>query len=107
MEVLFSLMQTHGVLYTPEYWKSLCEGILLPFFERLIHQMLDKTSSQESRLVNTGVFNYFVELVGSYFEVLQPIFWEIIGLTEQLIIKNNEVSINGVIYIKKLVIVFR
>lgn len=98
MEVLFSLIQTHGVLFTPEFWKSLCDGILLPFLEKLINQVLEKTSSQESRLVNTGVFNYFVELVGSYFDVLQPIFWEIIGLTEQLIIKNNEVSIKRGIY---------
>ena len=86
------------MLFAPEFWKSLCDGILLPFLEKIINQVLDKTSSQESRLLNTGVFNYFVELVGSYFEVLQPILWEIIGLTEQLIIKNNEVNIKRVIY---------
>jgi len=91
MEILFFLIQSHGSSFTPDFWKSLCEQILMPFFEKVKPFFKDKTPTQENKLVNTGVFNYFVELISFYFNNLKGLFFNLLDSIEDLISNNNEV----------------
>lgn len=91
MEIFFTLIQTNGQTFTSESWKSLSEGILIPFLQKITPTFLEKEQSQECKIINTGIFNYLVDLISTFYANLEQIVFYLIQLVDGLILWKNEV----------------
>lgn len=87
METLFSILSTHGKLFSAKLWELIFSGVLLPIFDEIKHQQEEEEVTRQQTVDNVWIrttceraLSLFVDLSLQYFDRVEPLFGEVLKL---------------------------
>lgn len=93
-DLFFYFLINHGHVFSKALWKSISEGILTPFIEKIFLNMSQIDISDSNKIFIDEFFNKLSELISIFFEILQLLFIFIINFTVDCIKEKKQVFNN-------------